>query len=59
MVLCGSEDIAGRAIELLRETFTNLGPRLQANQVIIHDDFLSNCMSRLKVSSFSMFYPVM
>ncbi|XP_064082430.1 probable ubiquitin carboxyl-terminal hydrolase FAF-X isoform X2 [Macrobrachium nipponense] len=48
VVLCGSEDIAGRAIELLRETFTNLGPRLQANQVIIHDDFLSNCMSRLK-----------
>ncbi|KAK7070589.1 putative ubiquitin carboxyl-terminal hydrolase FAF-X [Halocaridina rubra] len=48
VVLCGSEEFAGRAIELLRETFTNLGPRLQANQVIIHDDFLSNCMSRLK-----------
>ncbi|XP_047471205.1 probable ubiquitin carboxyl-terminal hydrolase FAF-X isoform X2 [Penaeus chinensis] len=48
VVLCGTEDIASRAIELLRETFTNLGPRLQANQVIIHDDFLSSCMSRLK-----------
>lgn len=49
VVLCGSEDIAGRAIELLKETFTNLGPRLQGNRVIIHDDFLSSCMSRLKV----------
>ncbi|CAL4062679.1 unnamed protein product [Meganyctiphanes norvegica] len=48
VVLCGSEEIALRAIELLRETFTNLGPRLQANQVLIHDDFLSSCMSRLK-----------
>lgn len=48
VVLCGTEDIASRAIELLRETFTNLGPRLQANRVIIHDDFLSSCMSRLK-----------
>ncbi|KAG7177623.1 ubiquitin carboxyl-terminal hydrolase FAF-X-like [Homarus americanus] len=48
VVLCGTEDIACRAIELLRETYTNLGPRLQANQVIIHDDFLSSCMSRLK-----------
>ncbi|MPC60527.1 putative ubiquitin carboxyl-terminal hydrolase FAF-X [Portunus trituberculatus] len=48
VVLCGTEDIASRAIELLRETFTNLGPRLQANRVIIHDDFLSSCTSRLK-----------
>ncbi|XP_076067071.1 ubiquitin carboxyl-terminal hydrolase-like faf isoform X3 [Oratosquilla oratoria] len=48
VVLCGAEEIASRAIQLLRETFTNLGPRLQAGQVEIHDDFLSNCMSRLK-----------
>ena len=33
LVLCSNEDIANRAIDLLRDTFTNLGPRLQANQV--------------------------
>ena len=33
LVLCSSEEIANRAIDLLRDTFTNLGPRLQANQV--------------------------
>ena len=33
LVLCSNEEIANRAIDLLRDTFTNLGPRLQANQV--------------------------
>jgi len=33
LVLCSSDDIATKAIELLKETFTNLGPRLQASQV--------------------------
>jgi ubiquitin carboxyl-terminal hydrolase 9/24 len=50
LVLCSNEDIAIRAIDLLKETFTNLGPRLQANQVDIHEDFISSCMDRLKAS---------
>ena len=36
VVLQGSDDIASRAIELLKETFTSLGPKLRANQVQIH-----------------------
>lgn len=31
----GSDDIASRAIDLLKEIYTNLGPKLQANQVIV------------------------
>ncbi|KAB7498699.1 putative ubiquitin carboxyl-terminal hydrolase FAF-X, partial [Armadillidium nasatum] len=49
VVLCSTEDIAQKAIELLRETFTNLGPRLQANQYLIHEDFIMNCISKLKL----------
>ena len=33
VVLQGSDDIASRAIELLKETFTSLGPKLRATQV--------------------------
>ena len=37
VVLQGSDDIASRAIELLKETFTSLGPKLRENQVqLIH-----------------------
>lgn len=35
VVLQGSDDIASRAIELLKETFTSLGPKLRASQVHI------------------------
>ena len=41
LVLCSSDDIATKAIELLKETFTNLGPRLQASQVTFFIFFLS------------------
>ena len=48
LVLCSNEDIANKAIELLKETFTNLGPHLSANPVDIHEDFIGSCMDRLK-----------
>jgi len=32
-VIQGNDDIANRAIDLLKEIYTNLGPRLQVNQV--------------------------
>ena len=35
VVLQGSDDIASRAIELLKETFTSLGPKLRASQVFV------------------------
>ncbi len=37
----GSDDIASRAIDLLKEIYTNLGPKLQANQVIIQQKSIS------------------
>lgn len=50
LVLCQNEDIADRAIDLLKETFTNLGPRLLGSQVEIHEDFISSCKDRLKAA---------
>lgn len=44
------EDVAEKAIVLLKDTFTNLGPRLQQNQIDIHEDFIQTTMDRLKVS---------
>lgn len=44
------EDVAEKAIVLLKDTFTNLGPRLQQNQIEIHEDFIQTTMDRLKVS---------
>ena len=50
LVLNSCEDIANKAIELLKDCFTNLGPRLQTSQVDIHDDFISSCFDRLRAS---------
>ena len=50
LVNCASDDIASRAIDLLKETWTNLGPRLQANQVDIHEDFIGSCFDRLRAA---------
>ncbi|XP_030838236.1 probable ubiquitin carboxyl-terminal hydrolase FAF-X isoform X3 [Strongylocentrotus purpuratus] len=48
VVLCSGDEIALKAIELLKETYTNLGPKLQASQSDIHEDFIQSCMDRLK-----------
>uniref|UniRef100_A0A671Q4F9 ubiquitinyl hydrolase 1 n=1 Tax=Sinocyclocheilus anshuiensis TaxID=1608454 RepID=A0A671Q4F9_9TELE len=50
LVIQGSDDIATRAIDLLKEIYTNLGPKLQVNQVEIHEDFIQSCFDRLKAS---------
>ncbi|KAK7155926.1 hypothetical protein R3I93_010558 [Phoxinus phoxinus] len=50
VVIQGSDDIATRAIDLLKEIYTNLGPKLQVNQVEIHEDFIQSCFDRLKAS---------
>ncbi|XP_024919431.1 ubiquitin carboxyl-terminal hydrolase 9X isoform X3 [Cynoglossus semilaevis] len=50
VVIQGNDDIANRAIDLLKEIYTNLGPKLQVNQVEIHEDFIQSCFDRLKAS---------
>uniref|UniRef100_A0A8I3PEK3 ubiquitinyl hydrolase 1 n=1 Tax=Canis lupus familiaris TaxID=9615 RepID=A0A8I3PEK3_CANLF len=50
VVIQSNDDIANRAIDLLKEIYTNLGPRLQINQVVIHEDFIQSCFDRLKAS---------
>ena len=46
VVLCSNQEVSNKAIDLLKETFTNLGPR----QVEIHEDFIGSCIDRLKAS---------
>lgn len=48
VVLLSPDEVANKAITLLKDIFTNLGPRLQQNQVDIHDDFIQSCVDRLK-----------
>ncbi|XP_063491521.1 ubiquitin carboxyl-terminal hydrolase 9Y isoform X6 [Symphalangus syndactylus] len=50
VVIQSSDEIANRAIDLLKEIYTNLGPRLKVNQVVIHEDFIQSCFDRLKAS---------
>ncbi|XP_076235119.1 ubiquitin carboxyl-terminal hydrolase-like faf [Calliopsis andreniformis] len=42
------EEIANRAIELLKEVNTNLGPRLQSSVLEFHVTYIGECMDRLK-----------
>ncbi|KAK7089931.1 ubiquitin carboxyl-terminal hydrolase 9X-like isoform X2 [Littorina saxatilis] len=48
VVLLAPDEVADKAVMLLKDTFTNLGPRLQQNQVEIHEDFIGSCVDRLK-----------
>lgn len=47
VTLC-SDDIASRAIELLREVSTNLGPKLLASQLEFHETYITECHDRLR-----------
>lgn len=48
VVLLSPDEVANKAIILLKDIYTNLGPRLQQNQVEIHDDFIQSCVDRLR-----------
>lgn len=48
VVTNSEEEIANRAIELLKEVNTNLGPRLQASLVEFHENYISECCDRLR-----------
>ena len=50
VILKSSEEVANKAIQLLKEILTNLGPRLQAQQAVIHEDFIAHCMDILRSS---------
>ncbi|XP_045395018.1 probable ubiquitin carboxyl-terminal hydrolase FAF-X isoform X1 [Lemur catta] len=50
VVIQSNDDIASTAIDLLKEIYTNLGPRLKVSQMIIHEDFIQSCFDRLKAS---------
>jgi len=50
VVLYSPDEVAEKAIALLKDIYTNLGPGLQQSQVAIHEDFLQLCMDRLKAS---------
>ncbi|XP_063100555.1 probable ubiquitin carboxyl-terminal hydrolase FAF-X isoform X2 [Cavia porcellus] len=50
VVIQSNDDIACRAIDLLKEVCTNLGPRLQMSQAVIHEDFIQSCFDRLRTS---------
>ncbi|XP_074025512.1 ubiquitin carboxyl-terminal hydrolase 9X isoform X2 [Leptinotarsa decemlineata] len=47
VTLC-SNDIASRAIELLKEVSTNLGPRLLQSQLVFHETYITECYDRLR-----------
>lgn len=48
VVTNSDDEIANRAIELLKEVNTNLGPRLQASLVEFHENYISECCDRLR-----------
>ncbi|KAK3714003.1 hypothetical protein RRG08_009701 [Elysia crispata] len=50
VVLWSPEDVAEKAVSLLKDIFTSLGPRLQQKQVAIHEDLVTSCMDRLKAA---------
>ncbi|XP_065164971.1 probable ubiquitin carboxyl-terminal hydrolase FAF-X isoform X2 [Atheta coriaria] len=47
VTLC-PDDIAARAIELLREVSTNLGPKLMGSQLEFHHSYIAECYDRLR-----------
>lgn len=48
VITTGNELISRKAIELLKEVSTALGPRLQANIAFFHETFIVECCDRLK-----------
>ncbi|XP_068152261.1 probable ubiquitin carboxyl-terminal hydrolase FAF isoform X1 [Drosophila tropicalis] len=48
VITTGGEEIANKAIDLLKEVSTALGPRLQENIAEFHEMFIGECCSRLR-----------
>lgn len=48
VITTGKEMISHKAIQLLKEVSTALGPRLQANIAMFHENFIMECCDRLR-----------
>jgi len=48
VITTGGEEIANKAIELLKEVSTALGTRLQANVSKFHENFIGECRDRMR-----------
>lgn len=48
LITNGSDDVSDRAIQLIKEVYTNLSPQLKHEAKRIHQTFLHECFQRLK-----------
>jgi ubiquitin carboxyl-terminal hydrolase 9/24 len=48
LILNGSDDVADRGIQLIKEIYTNISPQLKVNIKRIHQTFINECFQRLK-----------
>lgn len=48
VVTNSADEIANRGIELLKDVNTNLGPQLQSQLVKFHENYVSECLDRLR-----------
>lgn len=55
IITTGGEEIAYKAIELLKEVSTALSPRLQASIADFHEAFIDECCDRMKTSYTNIF----
>jgi ubiquitin carboxyl-terminal hydrolase 9/24 len=46
--LNGSDEVADRGIQLMREIYTNISPQLKTDVKRIHESFISDCFERLR-----------
>ncbi|CAF4718482.1 unnamed protein product, partial [Rotaria magnacalcarata] len=49
LILNGSDIVANRGIQLIKEVYTNISPSLKNDIKRIHQTFLSECFKRLRV----------
>jgi ubiquitin carboxyl-terminal hydrolase 9/24 len=48
LILNGSDEVANRGIQLMREIYTNISPQLKTDVKRIHESFISDCFDRLR-----------
>ncbi|CAF3511540.1 unnamed protein product [Adineta steineri] len=48
LILNGSDEVAERAIQLIKEIYTNISPQLKTDIKRIHQTFIQECFHRLK-----------
>lgn len=48
LILNGSDEVADRGIQLMREIYTNISPQLKNDVKRVHESFISDCFDRLR-----------